>query len=82
MRLSTLNGGTLLEYDVDAKVGGKLAQLGSRIIDGFAKKLAGQFFEQFQNGLEQAPQNATENTGGDTDDPKNQKGWIGRMFNA
>ena len=31
---------TILHYDVEAKVGGKLAQLGSRIIDGFAKKMA------------------------------------------
>src|SRR5690606_3605038 len=37
-------GGTLLTYDVNAVVGGKLAQLGSRIIDGFAKKMADQFF--------------------------------------
>ena len=44
--------GTLLSYDVDAKVGGKLAQLGSRIIDGFARKLADQFFERFQTVVE------------------------------
>jgi hypothetical protein len=36
--------GTLLKYDVKADVGGKLAQLGSRLIDSTAKKLAGQFF--------------------------------------
>ena len=40
----TETGGTLLSYDVEAKVGGKLAQLGSRLIDGFAKKMADQFF--------------------------------------
>lgn len=45
-------GGTRLNYDVEAKVGGKLAQLGSRIIDGFAKKMADQFFENFQNAVE------------------------------
>lgn len=44
--------GTLLTYAVDAKVGGKLAQLGSRIIDGFARKMADQFFESFQNAVE------------------------------
>jgi hypothetical protein len=37
-------GGTLLKYDVQANVGGKIAQLGSRLIDGVAKKLADQFF--------------------------------------
>lgn len=68
-------GGTLLEYDVDAKVGGKLAQLGSRIIDGFAKKLADQFFERFQTGLEPAEATQQEDVA-----PEEQKGWIGRMF--
>ena len=43
--------GTVLAYDVDAKVGGKLAQLGSRIIDGFAKKMADQFFTNLQETL-------------------------------
>jgi len=38
---------TILAYEVDAQIGGKLAQLGSRLIDSTAKKLAGQFFESF-----------------------------------
>lgn len=38
---------TLLRYDVKAQVGGKLAQLGSRLIDSTAKKLAQQFFTDF-----------------------------------
>jgi hypothetical protein len=41
-------GGTVLSYEVDAQVGGKLAQIGSRLIDGTAKKLADQFFENFR----------------------------------
>lgn len=45
-------GGTLLSYDVKANVGGKLAQLGSRLIDGFAKKTADTFFENFQTAVE------------------------------
>ena len=45
-------GGTELHYDVDAKVGGKLAQLGSRLIDSFARKMADQFFERFQAHVE------------------------------
>jgi uncharacterized protein len=45
-------GGTNLHYDVDAKVGGKLAQLGSRLVDSFAQKMADQFFERFQARLE------------------------------
>jgi carbon monoxide dehydrogenase subunit G len=46
--LADVEGGTELSYNVDAKVGGKLAQLGSRIVGGFAKKMADQFFEDFQ----------------------------------
>jgi uncharacterized protein len=38
---------TILSYKVDAQIGGKLAQLGSRLIDSSAKKLAGQFFANF-----------------------------------
>ena len=40
-------GGTLLTYDVEANVGGKIAQLGARLIDGVAKKNADQFFATF-----------------------------------
>jgi len=50
--LVTVEGGTELTYAVDAKVGGKLAQLGSRIVGGFARKMADQFFEKFQNTVE------------------------------
>ena len=39
--------GTLLHYDVEAKVGGKIAQLGSRLIDGVAKNMADKFFANF-----------------------------------
>ena len=38
---------TLLSYTVDARVGGKLAQLGSRLIDGTARKMAEEFFTRF-----------------------------------
>jgi uncharacterized protein len=52
VRLSDVDEGTELAYDVEAKVGGKLAQLGSRIIDGFAKKMVDQFFENFKTQVE------------------------------
>ncbi len=52
VRLEDAEGGTLLTYDVKASVGGKIAQLGSRLIDGFAKKMADQFFENFQKAVE------------------------------
>ncbi len=39
--------GTILTYDCKAQVGGKIAQLGARLIDSTSKKLAGQFFTRF-----------------------------------
>jgi carbon monoxide dehydrogenase subunit G len=44
--------GTALSYDVTATVGGKIAQLGGRLIQGAANKLAGEFFEQFSASLQ------------------------------
>ncbi len=38
---------TILTYEVDAQIGGKLAQLGGRLIDSTAKKLASEFFASF-----------------------------------
>lgn len=43
--------GTVLSYDVEANVGGKLAQLGGRLIDGVAKKMADQFFGNFAKAV-------------------------------
>ncbi len=50
--LTEVPEGTELAYDVEAQVGGKLAQLGNRIIGGFARKMADQFFERFQAEVE------------------------------
>lgn len=47
VRLAEDGGGTLLTYEVDAQVGGRLAQLGGPIIDATAKQLAGKFFKRF-----------------------------------
>lgn len=52
VRLEPVPEGTRLHYEVEAKVGGKLAQLGSRIIDGFARKMADEFFARFQAAVE------------------------------
>jgi carbon monoxide dehydrogenase subunit G len=41
------SGGTLLRYDVHAQVGGKIAQLGARLIDASAKQMADAFFDRF-----------------------------------
>lgn len=45
--LTEVDGKTMLTYEAKAEIGGKLAQLGSRLIQGTAKKLAGAFFTKF-----------------------------------
>ena len=45
--LTDKDGGTLLSYNVEAQIGGKLAQLGQRLVNGAAKKLADDFFTKF-----------------------------------
>jgi carbon monoxide dehydrogenase subunit G len=45
--LSEKDGGTLLTYNVEAQIGGKLAQLGQRLVNGAAKKVADDFFQKF-----------------------------------
>ena len=47
VKLEDSNGGTKLIYSVDAQVGGKIAQVGSRLIDMTAKKMADIFFGKF-----------------------------------
>ncbi|WP_421980778.1 SRPBCC family protein [Roseibium sp.] len=49
VRLEDADGGTLLTYEAKAQVGGKLAQLGSRLIDSTAKKMAEDFFTKFSD---------------------------------
>lgn len=45
--LTEKDGGTLLTYNVEAQIGGKLAQLGQRLVNGVAKSLADGFFQKF-----------------------------------
>lgn len=47
VKLAEDGSDTLLTYDVDAQVGGKIAQVGARLIAGTSKKLADQFFGKF-----------------------------------
>lgn len=53
VRLSDAPAGTRLSYDVEAQIGGKIAQLGARLIDGVAKKMADQFFSDFAKALDE-----------------------------
>jgi carbon monoxide dehydrogenase subunit G len=70
VRLDADGEATILHYDVKADVGGKIAQMGARLIDGTAKKLAGDFFEKFGKvvapGSSEEPEPATV-----------KKGWFG-----
>ncbi|TYB83086.1 CoxG family protein [Maritimibacter fusiformis] len=52
VRLTETEDGTELTYEVEARVGGKLAQLGNRIIHGFARKTVDAFFERFRAEVE------------------------------
>ncbi len=71
--LTEVEDGTKLAYDVEAKVGGKLAQLGSRIVDGFAKKMADKFFANLESVIE-GPQDD------DAPEEAEKKGWLRRMI--
>ena len=75
-------GTTVLSYDVEAKVGGKLAQLGSRIIDGFAKKMADQFFTRFQEAVEGPGETDEVAEGEVTEGETKKKGWFRRVISG
>lgn len=45
--------GVELKYTVESQIGGKLAQLGQRLIDGAAKSMADDFFKRFEKALDQ-----------------------------
>ena len=76
-----MEGGTRLTYEAEANVGGKIAQLGSRIIDSFAKKLADEFFTRFQAAVEEPdaePEDVSEEAVADSAEKK--KGWFKRLL--
>lgn len=80
VRLTPNDAGTELAYEVDASVGGKIAQLGSRLIDGFAKKMADEFFTRFQDAVEPPEEGEAEGEANTEEAPK--KGWFKRMIGA
>ncbi|MDB5796998.1 MAG: carbon monoxide dehydrogenase [Paucimonas sp.] len=49
--LEEVEGGTKLTYTANAQISGKLAQVGSRLIDSVAKKLSGVFFDKFEEAV-------------------------------
>lgn len=66
---------TVLHYDVKSQISGKIAQLGSRLIDATAKKLAGDFFDAFGKIVAPPPEGAAEAA-------PVKKGWFGRTKKA
>ena len=67
--LAPESGGTLLTYKAHASVGGKLAQIGSRLIDGVAKKMADDFFIRFNKTVANAPESLSPVTAVQADVP-------------
>ena len=78
--LEPIEGGTRLSYEVDASVGGKIAQLGSRIIDGFAKKMADEFFTRFQAAVEGPAEEEEEADAAAEGEGEKKKGWFKRLI--
>lgn len=81
--LSDKDGGTLMRYDVKADVGGKLAQLGGRLIDSTSKKLADEFFEKFSalvGGPAPQPAVAEETSNAGALPAAKKVGWFKRWF--
>lgn len=80
VRMEPVEGGTSLTYEVEASVGGKIAQLGSRLIEGFAKKMADEFFTRFQDAVE-AP-DTPEEEAAEQAEASAKKGWFKRLIGA
>ena len=74
VKLEADGDATILHYTVKADVGGKLAQLGGRLIDATATKLAGEFFEKFSSVV--GPASASETESAD------KKSWLGKIAGA
>ncbi|MFO6420952.1 SRPBCC family protein [Hylemonella sp. W303a] len=62
--LTPADGGTTLAYTVHAQVGGKVAQLGQRLIDGAARSLAEDFFKRFDEEMQARHGRTAEPSGG------------------
>lgn len=74
VKLEAAGSATILHYSVKADVGGKLAQLGGRLIDATATKLAGEFFEKFSSIVGPVAVSDAE--------PMEKKSWLGKIAGA
>lgn len=75
--LSDVEGGTRLDYSVTFAVGGRLARLGSRLIDGFGHRMADGFFDGFQLAVEGPIEPAAP---ADVTEEEKKPGWFGRLI--
>ncbi|MBX9587792.1 MAG: carbon monoxide dehydrogenase subunit G [Hyphomonadaceae bacterium] len=73
VQLADEGSGTAMTYEVRADVGGKLAQLGARLIDSTSKKLADEFFERFTTIVGPVVGEASASSG-------KRPGWLKRLF--
>jgi uncharacterized protein len=80
VRLEEEGENTILHYDVKAQVGGKIAQLGGRLIDATAKKLAGEFFQRFSDVVAPPPEEEGAPIEAEGVPAEQKKGWFGKMF--
>jgi len=77
VHLAPADGGTALSYTASAQVGGKIAQIGSRLVDGAAAKLADDFFAAFARYLAPAePEAASAAQPVDTVPPDKPRTWV------
>jgi carbon monoxide dehydrogenase subunit G len=76
VRLQEDGNATILSYDAKADIGGKLAQLGGRLIEGTAKKLAAEFFEKFSHVVAPAAPPVTVAAASPTAEQPAKPGWF------
>jgi len=73
--LAAVEEGTLLSYQVNAQVGGKIAQVGSRLIDGVASRMAVEFFTRFKAALVPPAPSAEPEEGAEGAAQESKKSW-------
>jgi len=81
VRLTDRDSGTLLTYTVEAQVGGKIAQVGARLIDATAKSMAEQFFKKFA-GIVETPASAAPPVAAETMHAAGKPGLFARIWRS
>ncbi|MCC6949699.1 MAG: carbon monoxide dehydrogenase subunit G [Bradyrhizobiaceae bacterium] len=68
--------GSVLNYTADAQIGGRLAQLGSRMVEGTTRKLADEFFSRFSDAVGRTPEQAEAPATGKARAGQGWSGWL------